>query len=166
MMFSAYAHAAIIDVGSTIGNNTVSITLDAGTYNITQVGTTDGGLYNAWNAWGDTFGCDINGENCTHGWLNSYHINSSEFSTIDIAPTSIYADPLLALANNSGVTSFTLSTNTNVSFTTVTSFLSDNVGGISLDIQEASSVPAPTILWLLGIGGVGLISAKRKLFGD
>ncbi len=63
----ANADAAIVNINSKTNgtNNPIILTLSAGIYNVTPIGIADGGDYNAWNAWGNTSGCDGDGANCS-----------------------------------------------------------------------------------------------------
>ena len=59
---------------SNIQGNPVVVALPAGAYTATPIADT----YTAWTKWGDTpTGCDGSGENCFHGWLNSFTVITS-----------------------------------------------------------------------------------------
>ena len=158
------ANAAIININSLTNNesNSVSLFLDAGTYDVTQIGIADGGAYNAWNAWngGQVNGCDVNGENCRNGWLNWFYFSSSEFGEISNWDGNIYSSASLALSN-SMATSFTLTSSALVDFYikdgTNGSLAWDNVGGISLNVGLPATVPESPTWYLLVIGIAGLL---------
>lgn len=159
--------AAIVNINSITDNesNPVSISLDAGTYEVTPIGVADGGSYNAWNAWngGQVIGCDSNGANCGAGWFHWYYFSSSEFGEISNWDGVIYANSSLALANSIS-TSFTLTSSAIVNFYvkdgTNGDLAWDNTGGISLNV--GSPVPIPPTLYLFISGLVGLVAINKK----
>lgn len=153
------ADAVSVDIKATTSANQVDLFFTAGTYDITPIGVAGGGKYNAWNAWGYVSGCDENGGNCSKGWVNSYNIFSSEFDFRVGNPTLVYETNLLALSNAPS-SSFTLTSDGNVSFYITDSYYSDNIGGISLDVT-AAVVPEPISSTLFLIGGA--ILGFRKL---
>ncbi|MEO1657235.1 MAG: hypothetical protein AAFR65_05890, partial [Pseudomonadota bacterium] len=63
----AQAATMVVDINSRPSDNGVTVTLDAGVYELSFVE----GMYDAWNAWGRNSGCDSNGENCSRGWLTN-----------------------------------------------------------------------------------------------
>ena len=162
----ANAHGAIVNINSITRNesNPVILSLAAGTYDVTPIGISDGGAYNSWNAWnwGQVYGCDGNGANCSVGWINIYYINSPDFPEMRLADDIRYANSLLALANALD-TSFTLTSDAEVSFFIRDgvngSMAWDNVGGISLDV---TTVPIPGAAWLLGSAILALWRFKRS----
>ncbi|NCQ85962.1 MAG: hypothetical protein GPJ00_16280 [Microcystis aeruginosa W13-18] len=118
--------AAIININSVsndTGNPIVQF-FSAGDYQVDYIGVADGGMYDAWNAWGTVQGCDANGANCQNGWVNNYSISSSEFSISQ--GTGTYATPALALANGQN-TAFTLTGDSNVYLFIGDSFYSSRV---------------------------------------
>jgi hypothetical protein len=165
----APVQAAIININSVIngtGNPIVQF-FSAGDYQVDYIGVADGGMYDAWNAWGNVQGCNANGANCQNGWLNNYSISSSEFSIVQ--GTDTYATPALALANGQN-SSFVLKGDGNVNFFIGDQPYYDNVGGVSLRVRPISnppvtSVPEPSsILGLLSLGVLGIGAAlNRKL---
>ncbi|NCS78091.1 MAG: hypothetical protein GPJ17_13020 [Microcystis aeruginosa K13-07] len=161
--------AAIININSVsndTGNPIVQF-FSAGDYQVDYIGVADGGMYDAWNAWGTVQGCDANGANCQNGWVNNYSISSSEFSISQ--GTGTYATPALALANGQN-TAFTLTGDSNVYLFIGDSFYSDNIGGVSLKVMPISNPPVTSvpetssILGLLSLGVLGIGAAlNRKL---
>jgi hypothetical protein len=90
-------------------------------------------------------------------WSNKYRLNSSEFSWYEVG-TSGHGSKAEAFANAVG-TSFTLTQPANVLFYFYDSKYNDNSGGMSLEV-----VPAPSTIWLLGAGLIGLagLGGKRR----
>jgi len=150
---AANVYALQIDINAKTATTTDPLTyfFEAGTYEVTVIGVEDGGVYNAWNAWGNIGG--------NHGWLNSYRISSDEFD-ISMGDGIRYKDPLDALGNAVGVT-FSLLTDGDVNFFIADWPYTDNIGGISLDVAP---VPEPATIILLGSGLLGLGVRARKKF--
>ena len=116
---NAYAVVVNLDSRSNDLGNPVDLLLDPGTYTITPIGTSDGGLYNAWNAWGSTTcvisnGCPRTSPTTVVGWLNVYSFGSANLVNVTVNGASAvpaigndyfvddfvaYPDPLSALAN-------------------------------------------------------------------
>ncbi|NOZ69600.1 MAG: PEP-CTERM sorting domain-containing protein [Deferribacteres bacterium] len=161
------ANATIIDLNARYNttSNPVSLFLTKGTYEVTPIGIADGGIYNAWNAWGYTYGCDSSGANCRTGWINAYSLSSSEFAAVTYYDGIRYATPYLALANAIN-SSFTLSIDTTVDFFIADRPYYDNVGGISLNVTAAPApapVPEPSTLLLLGSGFLGVAALRKRI---
>src|SRR5262245_63283777 len=76
------ASALLVNLSSTTESSTpgrgipVEITLDPGTYMLLPIDPSSGGTFTAWNAWSYVSGCDVNGENCSTGWLSRYAYES------------------------------------------------------------------------------------------
>ncbi len=148
------ANASIVNIDAEINStsNPIILTLGPGTYSVAPIGVTDGGLFNAWNAWAG--GC------CPPsyaGWLNAYSLSSSEFSGYTVSDHTIYSSDLLALANAISTT-FTLSSTTDVNFYIVDNPYFDNLGGMSLNV---SAVPLPAPIWLFISGFIIIIGFNR-----
>jgi hypothetical protein len=143
----------VVDIDATTNNraNPITLFLTAGTYEVTVVGPSQGGKYDAWSLWNFTTGCDEKGENCITGWVNEYNIASSEFS-INIPSTGKYATAEQALAK-ADVTSFTLTSDGQVNFFVSDDLLPDNRGGMSLlvkKIRQSEAFPQVTSAsWVL-----------------
>lgn len=166
------ANAVIVNIDSianaTPTNPSVMVLLGAGTYTVTPVS----GAYTAFTRFSTVSGCDGAGENCSTGFEHSYVITINGVSTGygdgnangTIGPISpgngYYATLAQAFAGATG-TSFTLAAPTTVGFSVFDDFLSDNSGGISLNV---SAVPEPAT-WALLIGGfimVGFAARRRR----
>ncbi len=150
---SVNAYAIIIDINAKTNtmNDPIIHSLQAGTYKATVIGIADGGEYNAWNPWGNTFG--------NHGWRNAYCISSDQFATIAMWDQINHKDPLDALANAIDAT-FTLSNGGNINFYIADNNYADNKGGISLNVAP---VPQPSTIFLFtsGLLLVGIHGRKK-----
>ena len=146
-------NAATININARTNTTTnpAVVYFTAGTYDVTPIGVADGGAYNAWNAWGVV-------NLPSNGWLNAYSLSSIEFSAYTVGDGVKYATDLLALSNAT-VTSFTLAADRNVNFFISDNPYSDNIGGISLDVNP---VPVPGTVWLLGSGLFGISVARIR----
>jgi hypothetical protein len=94
LFVSLHAHAAtIVDLNS-INNNLASpvfVQLEAGTYQISTIGISGGGLFDAWLPWSTATCTDANG--CPRiyptlpdrmGWLNTYQVSSPYISEVSV----------------------------------------------------------------------------------
>jgi hypothetical protein len=156
------ATAVIVNIDSVTHTRTTpnSVFFTAGTYEVTPIGVANGGTYNSWN---NSYGT-VNPPGGV-GWLNGYRLSSNDFSEYPVTDGVIHTTELLALDNAVG-TSFTLTSDGNVDF-----FIGDpspigNLGGISLDVNPASSstkVPVHSGLWLIPsiLGGLYLLRRRK-----
>ncbi|PHS31373.1 MAG: hypothetical protein COA95_06120 [Methylophaga sp.] len=153
---SIAANAATVDLNAETASNAVMLDLTAGTYNVTAYA----GTYTAWNAWGNTYGCDGNGANCTHGWINNYSIDTPETGSFLTTNGMRYETAELALLNALSVT-FTLLSDATVKFFIQDAPYGDNVGGISLMVNP-SAVPVPAAAFLFAPALIGFMGLRRK----
>ena len=90
-----YAQTAVIVNINAVSNGTgnpVPLSLAAGTYQISPIGTLSGGAFDAWNAWGTTScsttsGCPLNGNDT--GWLHSFNISAPFLSSVTVGGVSL-----------------------------------------------------------------------------
>lgn len=153
---SITANAATVNLDSTNSNNATTLSLTAGTYNVSAFA----GTYTAWNAWGYIKGCDGNGANCSQGWINNYSIETPETGAFRISDGGRYATASLALLNALS-TSFTLLSDTTVTFFIKDKPYSDNKGGMSLTISP-SAVPIPAAAFLFAPALLGFMGLRRR----
>ena len=153
------------------GSTAVTLALAAGTYTLQFID----GTYTAYSRFSSPTGCDLDGKNCTQGWENSARISidggspllfgdgnaSGGFGPIDPGD-GYYSTAALSFAN-SGIftTNFTLATDSNVSFFLYDDILSDNQGGVSLQLSAVPE-PATWALMILGFGLVGGVMRRRS----
>ena len=118
-----------LNAGVNARANPVWLYLDSGTYDVQPVGVEEGGLYNAWNAWGS-----VNAGQ-GRGWFNRYGLSSLELGEMTTGFNGVYATAREALAHARAIT-FTLSQPNWVAFfTTETQNLDNNQGGMSLRVS-------------------------------
>ncbi len=164
------ARATIIDINSRVNGigNPIEIFLESGIYNVTPIGTVDGGSFNSYTKWSrvsctNPNGCIPTSPTTVTGWINSYRVTSENLdsATVDGSPVDLsshptlygasngllYPNDILALTNavsstftvdDDGLVGFSISDGLNVLF--------DNSGGMSLNV---SAVPLPASLFLL-----------------
>lgn len=151
---SVNASIVDIDARSSAGSN---VSLSAGDYVVSWVGTADGGAFDAWSAWSgvDYYGVDH--------WLNQILVTTSAGPFAHgTGSAPWYLTPGEALAAAQGATfHLSLATAEAVNFMVPDNIFGDNRGGVSLSVTTAP-VPIPGAVWLLGSGLVGLIGARRK----
>jgi hypothetical protein len=152
-------NAAVVDLtAKNINNlNAVELNLAAGTYNVNPFA----GTFTAWNAWGKTTGCDVAGENCSKGWINSYSIETPETGVMLITDHARYSTSELALLNSISST-FTLLADATVKFFINDSYFKDNIGGMSLNVMNVSEVPVPAAALLFAPALLGFMGLRRK----
>ncbi|MDJ0789780.1 MAG: LamG domain-containing protein [Myxococcota bacterium] len=126
----------------------------AGTHTLVPIDPGSGGAFTAWNTWngGQVTGCDVDGRNCTTGWLWTYTISCPSLGEVDVnqvAPDGTngrYASPALAFANAAPF-EFTLDQPETCSLfmRDGPGLYVDNVGGVSLEVADATAecVPPP-----------------------
>lgn len=109
----------------------------AGTYEVSVIGKSGGGRYDAWSRWQKN---ENYGEFLT-GWLNAYTIDSPQFKEInigDINQTYETEEAALAAAKTRGSFTFTLNSDGEVKFhlKDEEDKYSDNRQGISLAVKK------------------------------
>ena len=94
----AAADPIIVDIDATLHNtdDPVFVTLPAGTYSVTPIGIAGGGLYDAWNPWGDTTctepsGCPQTIPTTEIGWKFSYDVISDAIASASVDGTPLEA---------------------------------------------------------------------------
>ncbi|MEM6747262.1 MAG: hypothetical protein AAF608_07575 [Pseudomonadota bacterium] len=154
------SHAAtmVVDVDSLPSDNGVTVSLDAGVYELSFVE----GAYKAWNAWGKVQGCDSDGANCSKGWLTNINV-LAEGTVYKLGRHGRFETPDLALAAASPFT-LTLSALTDVTFYIGDSYFKDNVGGISMQVAAiAMPVPAAGLLFVGAAAGFAVARRRRMV---
>ncbi|MGG7566363.1 hypothetical protein ACQ5SO_09410 [Rhodovulum sp. DZ06] len=161
-----------IDARTTGADSAVSLALGAGTWTISLA---EGGAFTAWNAWnGAVEGCDAGGAGCSKGWLTEFAYGSAGLGTVRVG-SGRYADAGLAAAEFEPLV-FTLLSAETVSFWNDDWLKSDNLGGLSLEVEvamlrleedrtrEVAVIPAPAALPLLATGAAALaaLAARRR----
>lgn len=83
--------------------NPVNVYLQAGTYLVEPIGISDGGAFNAYNAWGSTScalftGCEQGIPTQNTGWTNKYNVSASDLTTVTVGAVSL--SPVSSLPTN------------------------------------------------------------------
>ncbi len=143
-------------------NPVVVNSIPAGTYQVTFIGTGDGGQFDAVNYWGNVTGCDGSGANCSQGWLHRVTCDIPGTGTVTINPIpSIWQTQALALANAPSGLTFTSDAG-DLSCWIIDDNYSDNQGGVSMQLDRLpSALEVPT----LGLRGMVLLGAALLLGG-
>jgi PEP-CTERM motif len=166
MVALAPARAVVVNIDALTNNSItpINVFLAAGTYNVTPIAPpTSGAVYTAWNAWGNTEGCNTEGICSVHGWLNAYVIadtGTGDLPAIKIQSGQAYETAGLAFANALGY-QFTLPIAQTLSFYIDDDILSDNLGGISLAVNP-TPLPGTLPLFATGLGVFGLLGWRRN----
>lgn len=179
--FAAPAGATIVNLdghanASTDGSTAASLSLGAGTYQVTFVQDD----FTSFSRWSSNSSCDAFGMHCRTGWENSaiIAIGSITGPTMfyfgdgganggygPITGEDGYFDTAAQSFAHAGMYSqmFTLTALTNVYFYIFDDNLRDNRGGISLSVVPVS-VPEPTgwPLLLAGFGALGILATRRR----
>jgi len=120
----------IVDINAKTSTkeNPVTLELNAGTYQVSVIGTSEGGAYNAWTYWF-----------LKKYWINKYSYSSSEFPEVTFTDNKdkTYETSTVALANAKD-SKFTLKNTAKVYFYVNDAPYYDNKGGISLQIAPVT----------------------------
>lgn len=166
LLMPSAASAGTVDLPATNPANInlaavpVTQTFAAGTYNVQVVGQAQGGQYDAWSQ------ATPAGGNFTEKYLIAYNGNTTFIDPYNGQTFATALDALNSVA--SVVTSFTLTSASDVTFSIPDYFWSDNTGGVSLSVNPAGStstdVPEPAMVGLFGIGVAALVLRSRRRF--
>jgi hypothetical protein len=74
LALSAPATASIVNIDALIPGGT-TVSLSAGTYEISYAGIAGGGQYDGFSYWPANLNCDSNGANCARGWSDHFAID-------------------------------------------------------------------------------------------
>ena len=177
--FAANA-SQLVNINALCSNGT-TVQLSAGTYDISVIGTAQGGQYNAWdyasansgtrqstpapNAWVDSFNMTANGV------TNSYLPKGNPASSTALGALSTYVSSFLYSNGTSPASSsldtvvLTLNSTEAVNFTVADYEFCDNWGGTSLELTKlnpAAATPEPSTFGLIGLALTGSIAAFRR----
>lgn len=101
---SPSARSAIVDVNALLEPDGIAINLGPGSYIVSFAGTAGGGIYDAWDPWGNNVvsGCSAGGTNCAQGWTEGFIIKSAALpgggAVYGAASSPYYATATQALA--------------------------------------------------------------------
>ncbi|MEM6913039.1 MAG: hypothetical protein AAF511_03575 [Pseudomonadota bacterium] len=151
---AARAATIVVDIDSQPIDNGVTVSLDAGTYEISFID----GVFKSWNPWGSVAGCDSDGTGCNRGWLTNLDIEID--GTIHrFGRHGKFATADLALANASPF-QLDLAALTDVTFSIFDTNYGGNIGGLSFQI---TSVPTPVPgAALLFVAGAAVFASGRR----
>jgi hypothetical protein len=176
--------SSIVNLNAQNDQSTI-LRLNAGTYNVSVIGTAQGGQYSGWDFATQNYG-QWNAAAAPNSWVESFAMtlgnNTSSyflkgdpsFASAGVALTA-YQDGMLysdsgVVANNTSTldtVTFTMAKSGNVSFSIPDNFFCDNWGGVSLSIDPAtasvSATPEPATFGLMGLVlSGGLLALRRK----
>jgi hypothetical protein len=151
---SGVASSETVVLDSTVEDNAVSLSLDAGSYYIEYVS-------GSWNAWEDVAGCDQNGEYCARGWLNSYFFHNAESSGL-VSDGILYATSAQAEAAGvaRGPLQFTLTQADELTLQIPDNLFTDNSGSIMLSVRAVPE-PSEAVMILSGLALIGALTRRR-----
>ena len=155
------------------GANAVSVSLDAGTYEVRFV--TD--AYTAFSRWSGESGCNGDGLHCRSGWENSARIIADstlyKFGDGDASgglgplggEDGYFGSAATSFAHSAIYSmKFTLAQAGDVKFFIYDDHLTDNRGGVSLSVAAVPE-PATWAMLIAGFGLVGMAARRRKSAG-
>ena len=164
------AAAAIVNLDALTNSgmtatNAISLNLGAGTYTVTPTI----GAFTAFTRFNTISGCNNIGGSCTTGYEHSYFVTIGATSTGygsnnglgTLGPQTTggyYATAAQAFALDATTSMFTLAAPQTVKFWIFDDFLSDNSGGVSLNV---AAIPEPAS-WAMLIAGFGLVGAAMR----
>jgi PEP-CTERM motif len=173
----------VLSLGETVtldneGAAPLQRTLGAGTYSITNAATS--GNFSAFRydagasdwAWNFVIGTD-NGNNTANvldvGWVDAPFPSQSAVAGATNVATYRFDTVLDPHGSTAGYSdTLTLTATTTLDFFVVDGFLSDNIGGVALEINpvSAGSTPEPSTwaMLLLGFAGLGFAGFRRQRF--
>jgi hypothetical protein len=140
---------SVVDIDARVNSqeNPVVIPLAAGTYKVHVL--REGGKFAAWNTIDKTLKCDADGKNCENGWETRYYLKSPYQKVVDATCSKKkfgscrYATAAQASANAPKDVTLTLAKDTKLKFYIYDTKLSNNQGGLSLQITKSIIVKPP-----------------------
>ena len=182
---SSHAQASTIVNLNAQSDQCTNVWLNAGTYDVSVIGTAQGGQYNGWDFATQQLGRDSSAP-AANDWVDSFAMtlgnNTSTYflkgdPSFSSAAAALSAYQKGMLYSNSGVVgnntstldtvAFTVAKSGDVSFSIPDSNLCDNWGGVSLAIDPAKSAltpsPEPATFGLMGLMlSGGLVAFRRR----
>ena len=164
------ASAAIVNLDALTNSgmtatNAVSLNLGAGSYSVTPII----GAFTAFSRFNTIGGCNNIGGSCRTGFEHSYFVtigatstgygSNSGLGTLGPQTTGgYYASAAQAFTLDATSSMFTLAAPQTVKFWIFDDFLSDNSGGVSLNV---AAIPEPAN-WAMLIAGFGMVGAMMR----
>jgi hypothetical protein len=182
---SSQAQASTIVNLNALSSDCTSVWLNAGSYDVSVIGTAQGGQYNGWDFATQNYG-QHNATPAPNDWVESFAMTlSNNTSTYFLKGDPSFASASAALSayqhgmlySDSGVVgnntstldtvAFTLAKSGEVSFSIPDYLFCDNWGGVSLAIDPAKSAmtpsPEPATFGLMGLVlSGGLVAFRRR----
>ncbi|MDJ0555792.1 MAG: VWA domain-containing protein [Microcoleaceae cyanobacterium MO_207.B10] len=141
----------IINIDAQVNNkdNPLLQSFSPGEYQVTVIGSNEGGKYDAWNSSGIERECDAQGENCDLGWETRYYFRSPYNKVVDgncdnpKYGACRYESSSQAFSNVPEPVLFSLKDTTEMEFYIEDSQPSNNLGGMSLKVVKKCPVSPP-----------------------